>query len=223
MQRVAAIVSAYFCADFLAGRIDNLREQECEIVAVAQAGSDELQILTDMNVDNITITPDIPTIYAAWNMAINASESKYITNQNSDDRMYPGALAKMADLLDAQKNFGVVYSDVDMVAEIGGAVTGTYKNQRTDLETLLTICNVGPFPMWRRSLHNKYGFFDESYKVAGDYEFWLRLAAGGTRFWYMPESLGMYIDRPESAEHRQPVRTAWETARAKRPYKELRK
>jgi len=43
MSRIAAIVSAYFCADFLPGRIDNLREQDCEIVAVAQADGDELQ------------------------------------------------------------------------------------------------------------------------------------------------------------------------------------
>jgi len=156
-------------------------------------------------------------------MAIKATDCRYVTNQNSDDRMYPGALAKMADVLDAQKNFSVVYSDIDMVDEIGGAVMNTYKNQRCNLETLLKICNVGPFPMWRRSLHKKHGYFDETYRVAGDYEFWLRLAAGGERFWHIPESLGMYIDRPDSAEHRQPVRTAWETARAKRPYKEYRK
>jgi hypothetical protein len=33
---------------------------------------------------------------------------------------------------------------------------------------LLRRCYVGPQPMWRKRLHTRYGYFDESFEVTGD-------------------------------------------------------
>jgi glycosyltransferase involved in cell wall biosynthesis len=218
--KISAIISAYYCAQFLEKRIDNLQGQ-CEIVAVCQKDSAEHKILIDKKVDVIVLTDDIPTIYKAWNLGIKAAHGDYITSANSDDRHYPGMLRKMADVLDKYKSIALVYSDIDTTNEIDGVVTGQFKNRQRDFIDLLTICFVGPMPLWRKSLHDKHGWFDEEYHVAGDYEFWLRIGAADERFFYLPEAVGIYVDRPDSAEHRAPVRTIWETARAKRPYKEL--
>src|SRR5207248_12886 len=38
------------------------------------------------------------------------------------------------------------------------------------------------FPMGRRSMHGKYGLFDDRYKSAGDWEMWLRAIAKGSHF-----------------------------------------
>jgi len=216
MGTVSAIVSAYYCSAFLQQRLDNLHEQDCEIVIIAQEGSKEAEIAKN---ELLVLTPDIPTIYKAWNLGIKASTGDYLTSANSDDIFYPGALRKMADVLDNDKRFAIIYSDVDMTDTIGGEKKTTYKNSRGDFDELMHRCFVGPFPMWRKSLHEKYGMFNEEFHVAGDYEFWLRIASNGERFYYMPESLGLYVDRPDSAEHKERVRTLWETARAKRPYR----
>jgi glycosyltransferase involved in cell wall biosynthesis len=55
--------------------------------------------------------------------------------------------------------------------------------------------------MWRRELHSVYGEFDSCFEVAGDYEFWLRLAAK-ERFHHIPEVLGLYLVSPGGMEHR---------------------
>jgi len=51
-------------------------------------------------------------------------------------------------------------------------------------------------PMWRKSLHAEYGYFDEKYRSAGDWDFWLRCAFGGAQFIKHPEILGVYYFNP---------------------------
>ena len=50
--------------------------------------------------------------------------------------------------------------------------------------------------MWRRSLHDTYGTFDDKYKSAGDWEFWLRCAFGGAQFKKYSDILGVYYFNP---------------------------
>ena len=51
-------------------------------------------------------------------------------------------------------------------------------------------------PMYRKSLHERFGFFDESYRSAGDAEFWLRCATGGSKMKKINEVLGVYYFNP---------------------------
>ena len=46
--------------------------------------------------------------------------------------------------------------------------------------------------MWRRSLHDAFGAFDESYQYAGDYEFFLRCLAGGARIKRIDATTGLF-------------------------------
>ena len=57
-------------------------------------------------------------------------------------------------------------------------------------------------PMWRNSLHDRFGLFDESYHSAGDYEFWVRCAVQQARFRAIPEILTVYYSNPEGMSTR---------------------
>ena len=215
MVRVTAIISAYFAEQYIERRLDNLQGQECRILAIAQKEHAEARVLQDRGIDTI-LTDGVPTIYAAWNRLIEKADTPYITNANSDDLVYEGAYKKLADVLDRRKDYAVVNSNIDMEKD---GVVSTIETKGGDLSLLVTNCFVGPMPMWRRSLHDKYGLFDESLQVAGDYEFWLRIAAQGEKFYHVQgRPLGRYLYREDSAEHRQPTRTIWESARARKPY-----
>lgn len=220
-MKISAIVSAYYAEPYLAGRIDNLIHQRPrpEIIIVCQEGSKEHEIAEKYNNVIIVTTLDIPTIYKAWNMGIERAHGEYITNANTDDRLYPGALQKLSEALDRNKRCGVAYSNLDIVTEVDGEPIGRFDWIEGGVEQLLNGCFLGPMPMWRKELHTKYGLFDESYHVAGDYEFWLRIAARGIKFYHIKESLGVYARRERGAELREPLRTTWETARAKSKYR----
>ena len=54
-------------------------------------------------------------------------------------------------------------------------------------------------PVWRKYLHEEYGYFDEQYFSAGDYDMWLRAACKGELFIKINgrEPLGLYYRNPE--------------------------
>jgi hypothetical protein len=54
--------------------------------------------------------------------------------------------------------------------------------------------------MWRKSLHQRYGYFSEIFETSGDWEFWLRIAED-TSFFHIRGPLGLYFRSSNSVEH----------------------
>ena len=51
-------------------------------------------------------------------------------------------------------------------------------------------------PMWRRNMHDNYGYFDEKYRSAGDWELWLRSASKGSKFKKINQVMNLYYFNP---------------------------
>jgi len=245
-MKVSAIISAYYCEQWIEGRIRNLVQQTLkpEIVVVAQEGSAEHEIadkvfsdeairqvlpgtMFEWNHQRTTFqlieTPDTGTIYSAWNLGIKAASGEFVTNANSDDRLAPYAIARLAQELDKRPEVGLVYADVDIVEDLSGGFEsawreGYFRWAEGGHKELLQQCFVGPQPMWRRSLHDKYGYFDAEMKSAGDYEFWLRLTSNGVKLHHLREVLGIYLRRDDQAEQRFAEIGASETLTARMRY-----
>lgn len=232
MVKVSAIVSAYFAEPFLKGRIENLLAQSLkpEVIIVCKTGSPEEAIANEFDV-KVIHTDNIPSVYEAWNIAIKQASGEYITTANSDDRLYENALLVLADALDKNPKYCLAYGNQDIVKEIDGEAKERFEWAEGGLKELIEAgCFIGPMPMWRKSLHDKYGYFLESetlrngeeykYLIASDYEFWMRLAQGGELFYHQRgKSVGKYLKHPNGREHREKNRTIWETARVRSKYR----
>jgi len=212
-MKVSAIVSAYFCESYLEGRIANLIHQNLrpQIIVVAPIHSKEYDIadrlLNPLAGDLLIDAEPTITIYEAWNIGAAAAQGEYLTNANADDRLARYGLERLASTLDRHPQVAVAYGDVDIVEDLSGGFeyawrTGYFRWAEGGLEELMKHCFLGPQPMWRKSLHDKYGPFDGSFQSAGDYEFWLRLAAYNEAFYHVREVLGIYLRRPDQAEVR---------------------
>ena len=208
-EKVTAIVSAYYAGQYMRQRLDNLIAQRPrpEIIVCCQYGTEE-QLVADEYNCKIVSTKGIPTIGAAWNECIKRAEGDYIITANTDDLFKPGALAAMVKVLDEHQEIGLVFSAVDMKEGVKvtpwqriSESTGEIKNIKSILETRSII---GPMPMWRKSLHDSIGYFNEHYVVVGDYDMWKRMVDAGTRFWYIRKAYGIYEKRDDSLEHRRP-------------------
>jgi len=213
---VSAIVSTYNSERFIAGCLEDLEAQtiadRLEIVVVDSGSQqNERHIVEAFQAQyrNITyIRTEIrESVYASWNRGILASRGKYITNANTDDRHSPVAFERMANLLEQNPGIALVYADV-FVTETENetfrnhARKGHWSWYDWDRNRLLDKgCFIGPQPMWRRSVHDTYGYFDEKLTTSGDYEFWLRISQTFD-FFHVKEPLGLYLDSPDSIEHR---------------------
>jgi len=213
MALVSALVSAYYSEKYIEARILNLQKQECEIVVICQAGSVEEEVANNYRAKVVT-TPDIPTIYAAWNLGIHHATGEFLTSANTDDLFYGGALAEMAKQLQAT-DASICHSLVDVK---NGKKIERWRRVSGGYEILKRWCFVGPMPVWRTSLHWRYGLFDESFTVAGDYEFWLRCVSQGEKMCYIDKPLGLYLSRPDSLEHRDREKHKEERKRIKALY-----
>lgn len=213
---VSAIVSTFNAARFMRGCIEDLEGQtisdKIEIIIVDSASEqNEGDIVREFQerYRNIryTRTEQRESVYAAWNRGIRMAHGKYITNANTDDRHRANAFARMAQVLEMRPEIALVYADVfktDTENETFERFTktGHYRWYDWDRNVLLTQgCFMGPQPMWRRSVHDLYGYFDESMVTSGDYEFWLRISQT-LDFHHIREPLGLYLDSPGSIEHR---------------------
>jgi hypothetical protein len=47
-------------------------------------------------------------------------------------------------------------------------------------------------PMWRRTLHDRIGYFNNSLSPVSDWELWLRGVANDQEMWFLNETLSMY-------------------------------
>jgi hypothetical protein len=233
--RVSAIVSAYKCpAQWVVDTIDDLlgQTEPVEIVVVCEEGSGQAEAALSYDDTQCVIvhcTHGIPSVYAAWNIGIQEAHGRYITNANTDDRRHPLSLQTLADVLDARPEIDVAYHDQYVTwdepqtyAEFMQELSEPLVNGRQEgkpgvlawadhsLAMLGSGCYLGPQPMWRASLHQRYGYFNESYKSAGDYEFWLRCAKEDNYF-HVPAVLGVYCARADGVELGDPTGSAQES------------
>jgi glycosyltransferase involved in cell wall biosynthesis len=155
-----------------------------------------------------------PGLYAVWNRAIEKSRGEFVTNANLDDRLAPQSLELHLDYFEKHPETDIVYSNNYWTEEKNEtfekreqkqAVMGaTLDNQGSFWSTtppfsahaLISGLTVGHHPMWRKSIHARFGWFDITYKSAGDWEMWCRSYVGGARFAKLPQFLGSYYKNP---------------------------
>ena len=214
--KVSAIVSTYNSSYFIRGCLQNLIGQslyskgELEIIVIdSNSNENEKLIVKDFLVKYSNIfyvrTLNKETIYAAWNRGIQATRGLYITNANTDDLHRPDALERMADYLDKNPQVALVYADQLITNVANDKWSTTQANMCWNwppfsYSELEQRCIIGPQPMWRKSLHEKYGYFRSEFTSAGDYEFWLRIGKA-ENFVRLPEILGLYYYNTQGLEH----------------------
>lgn len=143
-----------------------------------------------------------PGIYDTWNMGIKMATGDFVTNVNCDDRRPAWAYEAQAKLLVSNPDVDLVYNDSyithepNIMWEDVEPNTQRYNFEQFSKEAMLRGNLPHNNPMWRRSVHDKHGYFNQYYKSAGDWDFWLRCAFGGSKFKKCADVLGVYYFNP---------------------------
>ncbi len=143
-----------------------------------------------------------PGLYAAWNHAIKLCSSDIIGNWNIDDRKNKEGLEVLLKQFDKNPQLDLAYG-ITYTSRIANEkyIENNYKEiypvLQHSLQNLLNNNSPHCMPLWRRNLHDRFGYFDESYKTAADGDFWLRCAIGGAIIEMINHPVGLYFENPE--------------------------
>ncbi|BAZ05136.1 glycosyltransferase family 2 protein [Calothrix sp. NIES-3974] len=117
-------------------------------------------------------------IYHAFNKGVSHAKGEWIIFLGSDDYFYNSDVLKnvVEQLALAQHcDAGIVYGKVAIISkeyEILQIVNQTWDKSKCNFLQFNNIYHQGVFQ--HRSIFHSKGFFDETFKIAGDYEFLLR-------------------------------------------------
>lgn len=212
---ISIITSVYKGEIFIRSFLEDIVQQtifdDCELIIInANSPENEEPIIKEYaqkypNIRYYRLEKD-PGLYGVWNKAISLAEGEFITNANVDDRLAPDCYEEYLACLQELPHIDLVYADYVVThkpplrpfVEISQRDL-SYASRLPDFDAnlLKKYCYVGPHPMWRKSVHKKYGYFDENLKISGDWEFWLRMATGGSQFYKIDRLLGLYYQNPK--------------------------
>lgn len=210
--RVSAIASMYKGGKYIASFLDNITSQTifedlCELIIVdACSPEHEIDIIRPYmeRFANIKYhrTDERIGIYDAWNTGIKLSKGKYITNTNMDDLRRADSFELQYKCFEHVGIADIVYQDFLYSFEEGLSFEEIARHNIHCRLPIVTTNNLTVFnsphnaPMWRRSLHDQVGWFDDRYRSAGDCDFWLRCALAGKTFFKLNDPHVAYYWNP---------------------------
>ncbi len=226
------VTSVFRSDDFLQGFInnsvalagyDNLIDH---IFLVSNMSELECRLLNDMlaNHPNVMVfwNRHDPGLYACWNLGIRMARRSYISNANVDDLRDPAHvitllrdLEQHPDVLVAATALNPFY-DYPADGSLPEDRAGWYSDRagRFGLFDLAHLSQDEPpkltphnmphcMPVWRKSLHERHGWFDETrYGTYADWAFWMKALRDGGYGWINPQPLGFYFVNPTSHNRR---------------------
>lgn len=231
---VSVITSLYRGGSFIEGFLHNITSQTCfsdyaELIIIdADSPDGESRVIEKYLKDFSGIKYRRLNfrcgIYEAWNLAIGLSVGAYVTNANVDDLRRNDSLELQLATFDNLPFVDVVYQDFyysfdpampfEQVAAVG------YRSH-LPLVTPANLFRVNSphnAPMWRKSLHDELGWFDERLQSAGDYDFWMRCAWAGKQFYKINDPHLVYYQNPLGVSTRADTRGYYESREIHRRY-----
>ena len=215
IPKISFITSVFKGEEFIEGFMEDITSQtifkeKCELVLVncnSPENEEETilkyQRLYPDNIKYIKLDHD-SGIYGAWNLAIKECTGEFISNANLDDRHALDFAEKFGKLLVLDSEIDCVYAENLITTKAHETFNKNSSNgqvypvEEFSLEAMLRGNPPHCMPMWRKSMHDKNGMFEDKYKSAGDWEFWLRCAFSGCKYLkYTTEPLGLYYFNPK--------------------------
>ena len=200
MTKVSTITPCYNMSKYMKGFLDNLSTQTHKDLEVVLDHNDpseeEVKLVEEYNeqYDNILHikVEGVDPIGTSMNRCIEYATGDYLCIWNVDDLRTPDSIEVMAKALDENPDVDFVYGNYIIVPKFG-STEGQYVDETGREDELTTGMILGPYFMFRKSLLEKSGVFDEQLVQGADYDLALRLAFNAKGL-HLPINLGYYLN-----------------------------
>lgn len=143
----------------------------------------------------------------AANRGVREAGTEYVVLHDDDDRWHPEFLARTVSWLDATTSDAAVAVPTEIVYEEkrGGAWVEVGRApfwagmQRISLTEMLSVNRAVPISvLYRRSIHDEIGWYDESLDAVEDWDLYLRILRRGGIGFLPGEPLAFWTQRPDA-------------------------
>jgi glycosyltransferase involved in cell wall biosynthesis len=209
MATISVIMPAYNVAPYIGAAVQSVLAQThadwellivddgstdttAEVVQQTAGGDPRIKLLQKVN----------GGVATARNLALRLSSGEFIATLDSDDIWEATFLAEQLAVFAA-------HPDVDIVTAngwfLGGPLDGQAARPYPDprphptLQSILADdTSIFIMSVFRRRVYETIGGLDEDFRTNEDYDYWLRAAIAGFRFWRNDKPLGHYRRRDDS-------------------------
>lgn len=165
-----------------------------------------------------------PGLYECWNIGIRISQTEYVSNANVDDLRHPSHVEELVATLRSNPVVAVATTTVVPFYDYVDTINTIDKSSPWYVDQVGFFCfedlakleqkvdgswNLSPhnlphcMPIWKKSLHDKYGYFNESkYGTYADWAFWLRSTKAGEIGYLIKYPYSFYYINPGSHNRR---------------------
>ena len=179
---ITIIIAVFNGAKTLQQCIDSVAEQSYankQLIIIDGGSTDGTVELLQANAQSISywVSESDSGIYNAWNKGLVQAKGEWVCFLGADDYFWDDqVLASMSRfLVKLPMNIRVAYSQIMLLSENGQELylSGEpWQKVKQRFKQLMSIPHPGT--MHRRDLFEQHGYFDESFRIAGDYELLLR-------------------------------------------------
>ncbi len=183
--KVSVVIPTYNRVPYLGRAITSVLKQSYpvnEIIVIDNGSTDQTLSFIKKNFTRIrVITEKKRGVSFARNLGIKNCKYNWIAFLDSDDEWITDKIEKQFVLL-KESNFKYQFIHTDEI----WIKNGMFKNQKKKhlkkggyiFEDCLDICKISPSSVLiKKELFDRYGLFDNKFKVCEDYELWLRIAS----------------------------------------------
>lgn len=188
-MNISVIIPAYNAASTIARAIDSVIRQQnifFEIIVVDDGSTDGTgDIILSHYKSRVTLLrQENCGPAAARNYGIYTAKGEYVAFLDADDEWLPGKLQLQVEALEAQPTAGMCFTDMEHW-EADELCLSSYLHSKmykfasgnNVYEKLLNQCFIfTPTVVVRKTVLEEVGCFDDTMKIAEDYDLWLRIA-----------------------------------------------
>lgn len=194
---VSVVTPVKNAARFLPQTLESVRRQEHPQVEhiVVDGGSTDGTLELLRGAPGVVWTSGADSgMYDAVNRGFRMARGEVLAYQNGDDRYVSAdVLSRVVGIFRARPDVDVVYGDYRQVDE-EGRVLGEVRAPAFDPRALRRYNFIPPHSTFvrRRVVHEQGLWLDPALRFAGDWDWFLRMAARDTRFVHVPEVLSEF-------------------------------
>lgn len=193
---ISIVTPSYNQVEFIEATIRSVLEQDypkLEHIVIDGGSSDGTLEILERYQEHIAYISEPDRGQAeAINKGLQRAKGEIFAYLNSDDLYLSGALSKVADYFAEHPEVDMVYGDCQVINQ-EGTVIGYMPGHPFDQKRLVQRADFIPqqAAFWRKSVHEKVGWFDVKLQYAMDYDFFARVGAR-CQVRYLPTPLACF-------------------------------